>query len=229
MARFSRDRLSRDPAQRLRSFLDAGLIKRIPTSWQLLCGQIEMAPYVILPDEGDDARYAGAPLGHPLMRTPIVFLEIGIDHFRAGHGLHARPESVYRHLNFVFHEGMPVFDLQLVQTVPGGLQRFREYTQAIEDGTSGKARRQRSRIDMILPNASGYRAQFLQPGGWIERAEKLDYPTDEDIAEFLRPEFSSLVRFANYCSETFDETPSYGPALPGQMIELATRALRSSS
>ncbi|MFK7999503.1 MAG: hypothetical protein AB8H86_07895 [Polyangiales bacterium] len=228
MALFSRDRLSRDPAQRLRFFVDAGLIPHIPTSWQLLCGQIEMAPYVILPDEGDDARYAGAPLGHPLTRTPIVFMEIGLDHLRAGHGLHARPESVYRHLNFVFHEGMPVFDLQLVQTVPGGLQRFREYTQAIEDGTSRKARRQRSRVDMILPGSSEYRAQFLRPGGWIERAEKLDYPTDDDIADFLRPEFSSLVRFANYCRETFDETPAYGPALPGRMLELATRALRSS-
>src|SRR4051794_24437412 len=100
--------LSRDPAVRLAVFVDAGLIERVPTTWQLLQGQIEMAPYVMLPDAGDRARYAGARLGHPLLRTPIVLREVGANHLRIGHGLHNPAEVLFRHLNFVLHSGMPV-------------------------------------------------------------------------------------------------------------------------
>ena len=187
-----------------------------------------MAPYVALPDAGDRARYAGAPLGHPLFRTPVVFSEIGLDHFRVGHGLHARSESLYRHLNFVFHEGIPIFDLQLVQTVPEGLEKLRAYTRAIDEGSTRKARWQRRRIDSILPRAHEYRQRFLEPGGWIDRCALFDYPGEADTADFLRPEFTSLVRFANYCARTFPKSASeMKPAeIPAAFFDLATRAFR---
>lgn len=216
---------SRDPKVRLQVFVDAGLLTRIPSRFQLLQGQFEMAPYVVTPDEGDNDRYAGAPLGHPLLRTPIVFTEIGLDHLRIGHGLHARPESVYRHLMFVFHEGMPTFDLQLVHSIPGGLAELRKYAQDIEDGATVRSRFQRARIDLIIPHASVYRQQFLAPGGWIDRAEAFDYPSVEDIAPFLRPEFMSLAGFAQYCADTFVETPwELGlHKVPSQLYTLARR------
>lgn len=187
-----------------------------------------MAPYVALPDAGDEARYAGAPLGHPLFRTPVVFSEIGLDHLRVGHGLHARPESLYRHLNFVFHEGIPIFDLQLVQTVPDGLDALRAYTRAIDEGSTPKARWQRRRIDWILPDAASYRRRFLEPGGWIDRCAAFDYPTEAETAEFLRPEFTSLVRFANYCAQTFPASAAVMTPrkIPGTFVELASRAFR---
>ena len=189
-----------------------------------------MAPYVALPDAGDQARYAGAPLGHWLLRTPIVFGEIGLDHFRAGHGLHAREESIFRHLNFVFHEGMPIFDLQLVQTFELGLERFRAYTFAIEEASTPKARSQQRRIDWILPNASSYRQRFLEPGGWIDQCAAFDYSGGDEVADFLRPEFTSLVRFVNYCADTFEPWPTLrsAPTLPWQFADLATRALRKT-
>jgi hypothetical protein len=200
------EELSRDPAVRLKVFVDAGLIARVPTVWQLIQGQLEMAPYVVLPDSGDQARYDGAKLGHPLLRTPIVFEEVGLDHLRVGHGMHAKPESLYRHLNFVFHEGMPVFDLQLVQTVPNGLAEFRRYTDEIERSATPLRRGQHQRIDWILPQASAYRRKFLEKDGWIDRAERLEYPTLEEVPSFLRPEFTTLVGFANYCARTFPES-----------------------
>ncbi len=216
---------SRDPGVRLQVFVDAGLLSRIPTRFQLLQGQVEMAPYVVTPDEGDAERYGGAPLGHPLLRTPIVFTEVGFDHFRVGHGLHARPESVYRHLMFVYHEGMPTFDLQLAQSIPGGLEALRRYAQEIEDGATAQRRWQRTRIDWIIPNAAAYRRQFLEPGGWIDRAVAFDYPSTDDIAAFLRPEFMSLSGFAQYCADTFAPSPSdIGiPNVPGHLYALARR------
>ncbi|MGE0327676.1 MAG: hypothetical protein AB7S68_35520 [Polyangiaceae bacterium] len=215
----------RDPKVRLRVFIERGMVPKLPTTWQLWQGQLEMAPYVLAPDAGDNARYAGAPLGHPLLRTPVVLANVGLDHFRVGHGLHARPESLYRHLNFVFHEGMPAFDLQLVQSVPGGLAALRRYTQAIEDGSTRQARRQRRWIDRVLPKASEYRQKFLAPGGWIDQAEAFDYPTEKDVAGFLRPEFTDLVRFVNHCANAYPASPLEQPLthIPSHLVGLARK------
>lgn len=226
--RFMERELSRDPAVRLSVFVDAGLIPQVPTRFQFLQGQLEMAPFVLLPDAGDNDRYAGAPLGHPLLRTPLVLWEVGSDHLRIGHGLHAEAESLYRHLMFVFHEGMPVYDLQLVQTVPGGLAAFRQYAQDIEDGRTPERARQQKRIDLVVPHASRYRQHFLEPGGWIDQAEALQYPGEAEVAAFLRPEFMSLIRFSNYCASTFPRQPlDLPPArLPGHLAELFSRRFR---
>ena len=223
--------LSRDPSVRLAVFVNAGLIPQVPTTFQLLQGQLEMAPFVLLPDAGDDDRYAGAPLGHPLLRTPLVFWEIGPDHLRIGHGLHAAAESLYRHLMFVFHEGMPAYDLQLIQTVPGGLATFREYVQDIDGARTPERARQRKRIDLVVPDAARYRRCFLEPGGWIDRAEALDYPGEAEVAAFLRPEFMSLIRFSNYCASTFPRQPLDLPMqrLPGHLFGLAARRFRQSA
>lgn len=223
--------LSRDPAVRLRVFVDAGLLKRVPTVWQLFQGQVEMAPYVVLPDEGDGERYAGAIASHPLLRTPLVLREIGLDHFRVGHGLHARPESLYRHLNIVYHEGMPAFDLQLVQTVPNGLAELRESMEQLEHPRTAERAAQRRRIDLVLADSSAYRRKYLEPGGWIERAERFDYPSTADVAEFLRPEFTSLISFADYCARNFPAQPGEHDVrqLPGHLAGLFRKRFSRSA
>jgi len=220
--------LSRDAAVRLSVFVEAGLIPQVPTPFQLLQGQLEMAPFVLLPDAGDDDRYAGAPLGHPLLRTPLVLWEVGPDHLRIGHGLHAEAESLYRHLMFVYHEGMPAYDLQLIQTVPGGLAAFRRYAQDIEDGRTPERARQRQRIDLVVPQASRYRQHFLEPGGWIDQAAAFDYPPLATAAAFLRPEFTQLTSFVDYCVDTFPASPSGQSPLEvaREMARLGTRRLR---
>ncbi|MCA9519872.1 MAG: hypothetical protein KC609_02825, partial [Myxococcales bacterium] len=170
--------LTRNLTERLKPFLERGLIRAIPTPWQLVQGSLEMAPYVVTPDAGDRSRYDGARFGHPLLRTPIVLAQIGIDHLQIGHGLFVRSaESYFKHLMFVYHEGMPTYDLQLVQTVPNGLERLRAFAEAIERGATPRARRQRKLIGWVIPEASRYRHEFLRNGGWIDRAERFDYPS----------------------------------------------------
>lgn len=218
----------RDPETRLAVFRDAGLIDVIPTRWQLRMGSFEMAPYVVMPDAGDDNRYAGAPLGHPLLRTPIVFARIGPEHLHIGHGLMASLKAILRHCMFVFHEGMPAYDLQLVHSLPGGLSALREYATNLQEGTSAEARRERRVIDLIVPEAEAYRNCFLEPGGWIDRAEAFDYPSTEDVADFLRPEFTDLCRFAAYCATTFPASPQdrHPLALAREVGDLMTRCFR---
>ena len=70
-------KVSKDLSLRLGVFLERGLVKGVPTTWQLLLGQLEMAPYVVLPDAGDKARYNGARLASPLLRTPLIVSHSG--------------------------------------------------------------------------------------------------------------------------------------------------------
>lgn len=216
-------------AQRLAVFRDAGLIQTIPTEWQLFLGQLEMAPYVVMPDAGDDGRYAGAPLGHPLLRTPLVFSQIGWEHLRVGHGLHSSLVAILLHVAYVFHEGMPSFDLQLVQSHPGGLLALRRFLTDLDGSDDAFFRRHRKLIDLVVPNAAAYRAAFVVDGGFIDRAEAFDYPTATDVAEFLRPEFTDLCRFVTYCAETFPAKPSLSRpvATVRAMADLSTRAIRA--
>lgn len=218
--------VSLDLEARLQPFFARGLLRDMPTTWQLVLGQIEMAPYVVLPDAGDKKRYEGALYGHPLIRTPIVVSQIGVEHFRVGHGLHSSMEALERHLAYVYHEGMPVFDLQLVQTHAGGLERLRAFLQGIEDGASREHLRHRSLTSVIIPNAARYRRWFLEPGGWIDRAAAFDYPND--AAAFLRPEFTNLVAFVDYCARAFPRAPSDEPwpRVAARVASLATRRIR---
>ncbi len=215
-------------SRRLEIFREAGLVHTIPTEWQLLLGQLEMAPYVVMPDAGDDARYAGAPLGHPLLRTPIVLSQIGLEHLRVGHGLHSSLVALLLHVAYVFHEGMPSFDLQLVQTHPGGLDALRRFLTDLDASDAPEFRHHRRLIDLVLPNARAYREAFVVEGGFIDRAERFDYPSAEEVAPFLRPEFTDLCRFVNYCARTFPEAPALGRPLGTlrTLADLSTRAIR---
>jgi len=220
---------NKDLAQRLQVFQEAGLIDTIPTEWQLFLGQIEMAPYVVMPDAGDDGRYAGAPLGHPLLRTPVVFSQIGWEHLRVGHGLHSSLVALLLHVAYVFHEGMPSFDLQLVQTHPGGLKALRGFLSDLDGSDDAFFRHHRRLIDLVVPNATEYRKAFVVPGGFIDRAEAFAYPTGHDVAEFLRPEFTDLCRFVSYCAATFPKRAALGRPLETvrTIADLSTRAIRA--
>lgn len=216
---------SRDLDQRLRPLRQAGLVDRIPTRWQLLLGQIEMAPYVVMPDAGDAARYRGARCGHPLLRTPIVLSQVGWEHLRVGHGLDASLRALVLHLAYVYHEGMPTFDLQLVQTHEGGLDALRRFLEALE---AGHQQHHERLIDLVIPDARAYRRQFLEADGWIDRAARFDYPPTTTAAAFLRPEFTQLSSFLDYCRAAFPESPRAEPPWRSarRIAALASRRLR---
>jgi len=208
VARTLKTPVTKDLRIRLAPFIERGLIKGIPTTWQMLLGQLEMAPYVVMPDAGDNARYDGAPLGHPLLRTPLIVSQIGWEHFRVGHGLHSTIETLELHLAYVYHEGMPVFDLQLVQTHPDGLERLRQRLARIDEAADVISAHDQRLSGLVIPDARGYRRKFLEPGGWIDRAAAWDYPPLTEAAAFLRPEFTTLTSFVDYCLSAFPASPS---------------------
>ena len=213
---------------RLAPFVSRGLIRKAPTRWQITQGEMEMLPYVLTPDITDEHRYEGAPFGHPVLRQPIIFSQVGRDHLRTGSGLECKLESVMKHLHFTIHAGMPVFDLQVIQTHPRGLERFRHYSEDLQKSDAPWAKRTRALIDLIIPNARAYREQFIEPGGWIDRAATFDYSDSiEDNPDFP-PEFTSFIHFMNYCADAFPRSVGEVPLtrLPRHVLRVLTRMPR---
>jgi hypothetical protein len=196
--------------KRLKPFLEAGLLTHIPNKWQIIQGACQMAPYVLFPDADDGERYKGAPMGHPLLRTPLVLAYVGLDHFHIGSGLRARKKSIIRHLNIVHHQIMPDYDLQLLQLHKDGLAELTRYTKELDNRKAKQSiKRHKRHIDRVLPNAKHYRNELLKVGGFIDRARKMEYTPSSQIPDYLRPEFFSLVRFLEWCNSF----PAYTSAL----------------
>ena len=213
-----------DLASRLRLFTDAGLLRRIPTPWQLRQGDWEMTPYVMSTDATTETGYTR--LGHPLLRQPIIMREVGRDHLATGSGLGVKLESLCAHLQLTYHQGMPVFDLQLVQTHPEGLARLRAALEDMIAGTTAVGRRRHRISKAILQDPDAYLGQFFGKGGWLARAERLDYAMPAEEGSAFPPEFFSLVGFLNYCAETFPENEPSWPRMPARLLHLAGRRFR---
>ena len=214
-----------DLASRLRIFTDAGLLRRIPTPWQLRQGEWEMTPYVMSTDATDEAGYTR--LGHPVLRQAIIFREIGLDHLATGSALGVKLESLCTHLELTYHQGMPVFDLQLVQTHPNGIERLRASLEEMVAGTTPLGRRRRRIASAILRDPEPYFGRFLGADGWLARAERFDYATPAEAGSAFPREFFSLVGFLDYCAAKFPaERDVPWARVPGHLLHLAGRRFR---
>lgn len=212
-------------AARLAPFVEAGLVRRIPTTAQVKQGEMEMLPYVISADATDEIHYVGTPLGHPIARQPVIFALIGLDHLELGTGLAAKLDSVIRHTHFTYHQGMPVWDLQVIQTHPGGLAKLRAETEALLAPTTPLHRARRMLLGLILADPEPYLRLFLGDDGYIARAERFDYPRPSDESAAFPDEFFSLVDFVNYCADTFPEqVPLH--RMPQRLAQVLSRRFR---
>jgi hypothetical protein len=221
------DRFS-DLHRRLAVFVDAGLLPVLPTRWQIVQGEIEMAPYVISTDATAEEGYQRSPYAHPLVRQLIILSHIGPDHLITGTALGAALESLCGHLILTFHRGMPNFDLQVVQTHPGGLDRLATaIAETLTRATSTGARRWRI-ISRLLLEPAAYLERFLGDDGWIARARRFDYATVASEGSAFPPEYFSLVAFLNYCAAQFPAHPSElgWSQLPAHFATLGTRRFR---
>lgn len=214
-----------DLARRLAPLVEAGLIQRVPTDAQVRQGELQMLPYVISADATYEEFYEGTPLGHPVVRQPILLALIGKDHLETGTGLAAALQSVIRHTHFTYHQGMPVWDLQVIQTHPGGLEALRAETEALLAPRTLRHRARRALLGCILADPDSYLRLFLGDDGYIARAARFDYPGPSDEGAAFPPEFFSLVDFVNHCAAAY---PADVPVarLPRHLVELIGRRFR---
>jgi hypothetical protein len=214
-----------DLAARLRVFTDAGLLRKVPTPWQLRQGEWEMTPYVMSTDATDETHYTR--LGHPVLRQAIILREAGLDHLATGSALGVKLESVCTHLQLTYHQGMPVFDLQVVQTHPDGLARLRAALEEMAAGTTPLGRRRRRIAALIFRDPDEYIGRFFGADGWLARAERFDYATPAEASSAFPNEFFSLVGLLDYCATNFPAERDVSWArLPGHLLHLAGRRFR---
>jgi len=214
--------------QRFSTFMNAGLLARVPTRWQLLQGEVEMTPYVISTDATAEEGYRKHAPSHPLVRQLLLFAHVGRDHLRTGSALGAKLESICAHLILTLHRGMPVFDLQVVQTHERGLARLRDAIEQTLAQSTPRGKRRWRIVTTLLQDPVAYLEQFLGDDGWIARAERFEYASPTDASSKFPPEFWSLVELARYCEATFPARLGDTPLarLPGHLLHLAGRRAR---
>jgi hypothetical protein len=208
---------------RLAPLIERGLIERAPTPWQILQGNVEMLPYVVIPDADDRRRYAGATLGNPIVRTPFLVAYTLGGHFSVGSGLSSSEASLQKHLLAVHHNGQPVYDLQLAQTFPDGLTRLRARFLDVRSARSRALRLERTLVGAIVPSWDGYCDAML---GHIDRAARFDY---DPAPAWCPDKFWSFASFMNHCASAFppflrNENPF---ALPRRLFRLFTAKWRT--
>jgi hypothetical protein len=139
LARFGRTlRLyvdGREIERRLQTLQAKGYVSRRPTRLQILFGGLDMLRFVIEPASRDYYRQKGISFGfHQLLRLlddPVSLLDPT--------GFLSDRDTIVGHVMQVVHLN-PVYDLQLIQMFPDGLEDFERQVQAMVDGTHPRCR-----------------------------------------------------------------------------------------
>ncbi len=176
------DRIER----RLSFFVDRGELERVPSRWQLFAGWVVMLPVTLGEGPRERAVSRRTWLGQVPVRAPLQALycprQAWVDT-----GLGTPAGALVKHLLSVFHEDAFLgYDLQLLASEPGGLDRLEREALGVARGRGPLARALRSMV-----GDEGYHERLA---GHARRAAGSIYPASD-----LDPRFSSLVGFARFC------------------------------
>ena len=191
--------------RRLRTLQARGYIDRRPTRLQLLFGGLDMVRFVIEPASRDYYRQKGISFGfHQLLRLlddPVSLLDPT--------GFLSDRDTIVGHVMQVVHLN-PVYDLQLIQMFPDGLEDFERQVQAMVDGTHPRART----IGAIVEDPD-YHARLLDyvrrfrldPGTPPPVRAEQTLRADPSFAAAER-QFATLPGFIEYCNRLPPELPT---------------------
>jgi hypothetical protein len=182
--------------RRFRALEEKGLIEKRPTRGQIFFGGLDMLRFVIEPAARDYYRQKGISFGfHQLLRVlddPVSMIDPT--------GFLSDRDTIVGHLMQVVHLN-PVFDLQLIQMFPDGLEDLERQVTAMVEGTHPRHRT----IGAIVEDP-GYHARLLD---YVRR-----YRTDPATPPPVRQEqtlrddphfaaaertFATLPGFIAYC------------------------------
>ena len=181
--------------ERLDFFVRHGMLPTVPSAWQLAVGGLAMLPVSLGESERERARSRLTWMA----TIPRRVLFQGLYAPRqlwADNGLGLRPAQIVRHLLSVYHEDAFLgYDLQLLQSHPGGLALLRDEARRVVDGETRWAP-----YLVSLTSWPGYHARLVELAG---DAEQFRYPDPLD----LDPRFVTLVGFAAWCATLPDWPP----------------------
>jgi len=183
--------------QRLRNLEAKGYIKQRPARAQIFFGGLDMLRFVIEPASRDYYKQKGISFGfHQLLRIlddPVSMIDPT--------GFLSDRDTIVGHVMQVVHLN-PVYDLQLIEMFPDGLEDFERQVQAMVDGTHPRYRT----ISAIVEDP-GYHVRLLD---YVKRyrADRNSAPpvrqeqTLRDDPHFAAAEkqFATLPGFIEYCN-----------------------------
>jgi hypothetical protein len=141
----------REIDRRLLALQEKGFIRARPTPAQIFFGGLDMLRFVIEPASRDYYRQKGISFGfHQILRIlddPVSMIDPT--------GFLSDRDTIVGHVMQVVHLN-PVYDLQLIQMFPDGLEDFERQVQAMVDGTHPRHRT----IGAIVEDP-GYHARLL--------------------------------------------------------------------
>lgn len=156
--------------QRLRNLEAKGYIKQRPTRAQIFFGGLDMLRFVIEPASRDYYKQKGISFGfHQLLRIlddPVSMIDPT--------GFLSDRDTIVGHVMQVVHLN-PVYDLQLIEMFPDGLEDFERQVQSMVDGTHP-----RRRTIAAIVEDPGYHARLLD---YVKR-----YRSDRSSAPPVRQE-----------------------------------------
>ncbi len=181
--------------QRLGFFVRRGLLRAVPSPWQVRIGWLAMLPITLSESERERARSRSTWLGQIPIRVPLQVLYSPAQAL-ADTGLHQPPERIVKHLLSVYHEDAFLgYDLQLLQSHEHGLALLEARAGAVATGHDVLSRGLRA-----LTAWPGYHAGLVD---LARRARSGEYPDALD----LDPRFVTLVGFAKFCLDLPDWPP----------------------
>jgi len=199
--------------QRLRSLEEKGYIRHRPTRAQIFFGGLDMVRFVIEPAARDYYQQRGISFGfHQILRIlddPVSMIDPT--------GFLSDRDTIVGHVMQVVHLN-PVYDLQLMEMFPDGLEDFEHQVAAMVAGTHPRHRS----ISAIVEDP-GYHERLLD---YVRR-----YRADRDSAPPVRQEqtlradphfaaaekqFATLPGFIDYCNRL----PTRATALLARMRRL---------
>lgn len=197
-------RLWIDPAEvrrRLHELERKGFIDRQPSRWQILFGGLDMLRFVIEPAARDYYAQQGISFGfHQLLRVlddPVSMIDPT--------GFLSERDTIIGHVMQVVHLN-PVYDLQLLQMFPDGLEQLEAQVAAMVAGTHPRHRT----IGAIVEDPT-YHARLLDYVRRFRRdpetpplvRQEQTLRADPAFAEAERT-FATLPGFIGYCNRLPD-------------------------
>lgn len=164
-------------------FVAQGLLEAVPHPSQVKAATLEMLPFAFNETPIEQAANRRSLWGYIPLRVPLQLLYCPQQAI-VWNGLLASPHVLIKHLLSSFHEdGVIAYDLQLLQSYPGGLEALERAAEEVASGEDPLS-------PMLLAIAGGYHAHLAE---LARAARRFEYPPD------LHPRFSSLVGFGRYC------------------------------
>jgi hypothetical protein len=181
---------------RLEALRAAGLVDEVPTRGQIFFGGLDMLRFVIEPFAREYYRQKGISFGfHQLLRVlddPVSMIDPT--------GFLSERDTIIGHVMQVVHLN-PVYDLQLMEMFPGGLDELERQVEAMVAGTHPRQRTISAIVEepgyhaALLDYVRRYRADRTAPPIVRQQGELRRDP----VAAAAERTFATLPGFLRYC------------------------------